>query len=65
MKAIKRLTTFLFAFAIVLVLIPITSVQATSTDIKIISETEVTAKQAEQWAKSKGATDTFIGLADL
>ena len=65
MNAIKRLTTFLFAFAIVLVLIPITNVQAAITDIKIISETEVTAKQAEQWAKSKGATDTFVGLADL
>lgn len=65
MKAIKRVTTFLFAFAIVLVLIPITSVRADTTDIKIISETEVTAKQAEQWAKSKGATDTFIGLAKL
>ena len=65
MKAIKRLTTFLFAFAIVLVLIPITNVQAAITDIKIISKTEVTVKQAEQWAKSKGATDTFVGLADL
>lgn len=65
MNAIKRLTTFLFAFAIVLVLIPLTNVQAAITDIKIISETEVTAKQAEQWAKSKGATDTFVGLADL
>jgi N-acetylmuramoyl-L-alanine amidase len=59
------LTTFLFAFAIVLVLIPTINVQAASTDIKIISGTEVTAKQAEQWAKSKGATDTFIGLAEL
>ena len=65
MKAIKRVTTFLFAFAIVLVLIPITNVQAAITDIKIISETEVTAKQAEQWARSKGATDTFAGLAEL
>ena len=65
MKDIKRLTTFLFAFAIVLVLIPITNVRAAITDIKIISETEVTAKQAEQWAKSKGATNTFVGLADL
>ena len=65
MKTIKRLTTFLFAFAIVLVLIPITNVQAAITDIKIISETKVTAKQAQQWAKSEGATDTFVGLADL
>ncbi len=65
MKAIKRLTTFLFALAIVLVLIPISSAKADVTDIKIISETKVTAKQAEQWAKSKGATDTFVGLAEL
>ena len=65
MKTIKRLTTFLFAFAMVLVLIPKTNVQAAITDIKIISETEVTAKQAEQWAKSNGATDTFVGLAQL
>jgi len=65
LKAIKRLTTFLFAFAMVLVLIPITNVQAAITDNKIISVTEVTAKQAEEWAESKGATDTFIGLAQL
>ncbi|ALB44189.1 N-acetylmuramoyl-L-alanine amidase [Clostridium beijerinckii] len=65
MKAIKRSTTLFFAFVIVLILIPITSVKATITDIKIVSETKVTAKQAEQWAKSKGATDAFINLAKL
>ena len=65
MKAIKRLTTFLFAFAIVIILIPITNVQAAIADNKIISETEVTAKQAEEWAEAKGATDAFIGLAQL
>lgn len=65
MKTIKRLTIFLFAFAMVLVLIPLNDVQAAITDIKIISETKVTAKQAEQWAKSKGATDNFIKLAQL
>ena len=65
MKTIKRLTTFLFAFAMILVRIPLTDVQAAITDIKIISETKVTAKQAEQWAKSKGATDNFIKLAQL
>lgn len=65
MRAIKKLTTFLFAFTMVLVLISTTSVQAAVTDMKIISATEVTAKQAEQWAKSKGATDTFIKLAQL
>lgn len=65
MKAIKRSTTLFFAFVIVLILIPITSVKAAITDIKIVSETKVTAKQAEQWAKSKGATDEFINLAKL
>jgi len=65
LKCIKRLTIFLFAFAMIVVLIPQISVQAAMTDMKIISETEVTAKQAEQWAKSNGATDTFAGLAQL
>ena len=31
----------------------------------IISDTKVTQKIAEEWAKSKGATDEFIGLASL
>lgn len=34
-------------------------------DVNIISDTEVTASQAKAWAESKGATDTFIALADL
>ena len=65
MKAIKRLTTFLFAFVIFLILIPVNNAEADVTDIKIISETKVTAKQAEEWAKSKGATNTFVSLAQL
>jgi N-acetylmuramoyl-L-alanine amidase len=65
LKAIKRLTTFFFAFVIVLILIPITNVKAAITDVKIISETKATEKQAEEWAKSKGATDTFVNLAQL
>jgi N-acetylmuramoyl-L-alanine amidase len=59
------LTRFIFAFAMVLLLIPGANAQAAIADNKIISTTEVTAKQAEQWAKSKGATDNFIGLAQL
>lgn len=65
MKAFKRLITFLFAFVVILVLTPITNAKADVTDIKIISETKITAKQAGEWAKSKGATSTFVGLADL
>jgi N-acetylmuramoyl-L-alanine amidase len=49
----------------VLLLIPGAIAQAVTTDNKIISNTEVTVKQAEQWAKSKGATDNFVGLAQL
>jgi N-acetylmuramoyl-L-alanine amidase len=49
----------------VLLLIPGAIAQAVTTDNKIISSTEVTAKQAEQWARSKGATDNFAGLAQL
>ena len=49
----------------VLSLVPTLSVQAATTDFKIISDSEVTAKQAKKWAKSKGATETFQDLADL
>ena len=34
-------------------------------DVKIVSDSEVTVKQAKKWAKSKGATETFVDLADL
>lgn len=61
----RKLSTFVLSFAILLSLIPTLSVQAVTTDFKIISDTKVTAKQAEDWAKSKGATKTFISLADL
>ena len=61
----KKIITFVLTFAMVLSLVPTLSVQAATTDFKIISDTEVTAKQAKKWAKSKGATETFIDLADL
>lgn len=38
---------------------------ANISDISIISDTDITEKQAAKWAKSKGATDTFIDLAEL
>lgn len=37
----------------------------TSKDYKIISDCPVTVEQAEKWAKSKGATQDFIDLANL
>ena len=61
----KKFTTFALAFAMVLSFIPTLNVQAATTDFKIISNSEVTAKQAEKWAKSKGATEAFVNLSDL
>jgi len=61
----KKIITFVLTFAIGLSLVPTLSVQAATTDFKIISDSGVTAKQAKQWAKSKGATETFQNLADL
>ena len=34
-------------------------------DINIISDTTITVEKAKKWAKSKGATEEFISLADL
>ncbi|SFC92056.1 N-acetylmuramoyl-L-alanine amidase [Clostridium uliginosum] len=61
----NKIITFLFAFAIILSFGPTVNVQATTTDVKIISDSKVTVKEARKWAKSKGATETFIDLADL
>jgi len=62
----KKLIVFVMSFTMILSLIPIKDAQAAMTnDVKIISDSEVTVKQAKKWAKSKGATETFIDLADL
>lgn len=65
MKTNKRLTAFILAFAILLTVMPVKLVQASITDVNIISKTQVTVKQAEDWARSKGATSTFVSLAKL
>ena len=66
MNTRKRIAAFFLAFAMVLTFLPTIKVQAdTLSDINIISNTKVTVGQAKAWAKSKGATDTFISLADL
>ncbi|MBE6063525.1 MAG: cell wall hydrolase [Clostridium butyricum] len=61
----NKLIMFIVAFVMILSLVPIKSVQAMTTDFDIISTTEVTEVQAKKWAKSKGATDTFVNLAEL
>ena len=65
MKIKKKLITFVLSFAMVLSLVPTLNVQAATKDVKIISESEVTAKEARKWAKSKGATEEFMDLAEL
>lgn len=66
MKTQKKLTAFFLLFMMLLALIPNAKAEAASlNDIKIISKTNVTVKQAEKWAKSKGATEEFIDLAEL
>ena len=66
MKIRGRLAAFLMALFVVFSFLPSTKVLAdTVADINIISSTKVTAEQAKSWAKSKGATETFINLADL
>lgn len=61
----KKFSTFVLVLVMVLSLIPTLNVNAATTDFKIISDAQVTAAQAKSWAKAKGATETFIGLADL
>ncbi|MBE6072153.1 MAG: cell wall hydrolase [Clostridium butyricum] len=66
MKIQKKLITFVAMVAMLLSMVPTFNVQAaTINDISIISDTDVSAKQAAKWAKSKGASDEFIDLAEL
>src|SRR5471030_433686 len=62
----NKFIIFFMSFILILSLFPIIDAQAATTnDVKIISDSPVTAKQAEKWAKSKGATQTFVDLADI
>ena len=64
MKKKRQLIAFFTLLALFICMLPNTVVKA-SDDVDIISSTSVTAEQAKKWAKSKGATDTFVNLADL
>jgi N-acetylmuramoyl-L-alanine amidase len=54
------ITIFIFSFN----LLPISAIKA-SEDVNIVSNTSISVQEAKNWAKSRGATDIFIGLADL
>ncbi|GAA0076919.1 hypothetical protein UT300005_12970 [Clostridium sp. CTA-5] len=67
----KKIMSFFLALAIIFSIVPATNVQADTNenavfaDINIVSNTKLTAEQAKKWAKSKGATTTFIDLAEV
>lgn len=65
MKIKKKLIVFAVSFAMILSLFPMMNAKADTSDINIISQSQVNAEQAKKWAKSKGATETFVNLADL
>ncbi|WP_077857736.1 N-acetylmuramoyl-L-alanine amidase [Clostridium sp. BL-8] len=63
---IKRKFIMLAIFiAMIISLFPGMEAKADSSDVNIISKSQVTADQAKSWAKSRGATDTFVSLAEL
>ena len=64
MQRNKRIVTFIMIIAFICSFIPVKNVQAID-NINIISSTSVTAQDAKSWARSRGATDTFVSLADL
>ncbi|MGN0144886.1 MAG: N-acetylmuramoyl-L-alanine amidase [Clostridium sp.] len=66
MKIRERLASFLLVVLVAFSFVPSIKVNAAViSDINIISDTKVTVEQAKKWAKSKGATETFINLAEL
>ena len=64
MKKKREVIALFTLLALFFTMFPNISAKAAS-DVNIVSSTNVTAEQAKKWAKSKGATDTFISLADL
>ena len=64
MRNLNRKICFFLMVLLIFILLPEVKIKAID-DIQIISSTKITANEAKIWAKRKGATDTFIGLADL
>lgn len=64
-KKFKFLSLLMSVFLLIIFGQSIKAVAASSGDYDIISNCDVTVSQAKAWAKSKGATDEFVDLADL
>ncbi|WP_366777409.1 N-acetylmuramoyl-L-alanine amidase [uncultured Clostridium sp.] len=60
----KKIVTWLLILAFTISFLPSITVKATD-NMKIISTTNITVAEAKAWAKERGATNTFISLADL
>ena len=64
MRKLNRKICFCLTVLFIFILLPEVRTKAID-DIQIISSTKITVDEAKIWAKTKGATNTFIGLADL
>lgn len=66
MRKYNKVLALMMCLFVLFILIQPEKVQASEEkDYDILSECEVTVKQAKKWAKERNATDTFIDLADL
>lgn len=66
MKIEKKFIILTIIFSLILIMSQYQYTYAKDlNDLLIISDTNITANDAEKWAKSKGATETFIDLTDL
>ncbi|MGL5153147.1 MAG: glucosaminidase domain-containing protein, partial [Clostridium sp.] len=61
----KKQISIVLLIALIFNILPTIGVQASQKDMNIVSKTPITVKEAKEWAKSKNATETFIGLADI
>ena len=65
MKGNKKRIVWLLIVTFMLSFFPTRVVSGTNDDLNIISKTNITINEAKSWAKERGATDTFLSLADL
>ncbi len=65
MKKNKNKLAWMLILTLILSFLPINVASSTSDDLNIVSTTNITVDSAKNWAKERGATQTFINLADL
>ena len=66
LKRERNVTALFLVCLVILSIIPTNKVNAASfEDVNIISETNVSLRDAEKWAKSKGASEDFVDIAEI